>query len=129
MLLKLFLLFIIVPVTEIFIIIKVGSVIGAVPTVALLLSISFAGAWLLRHQGFAVLVRVRSELAEGRMPAAELLDGGMILVGGVLLLTPGFFTDFLGLFFLIPGTRSIIKQSVCRWMQRKLAKGVIAIRR
>jgi UPF0716 protein FxsA len=129
MLVKLFLLFIVVPVTEIYIIIKVGSLIGAGPTVALLLLISLAGALLVRHQGFTVLRRIQSELGQGRLPAAELLDGAIILVGGVLLLTPGFFTDLLGLFFLIPFTRSIIKQFVCIRMQRRLSRGVITFRR
>ncbi len=129
MILKLFLLFIIVPVIEVYIIIKVGSLIGAVPTVALLLFLSLAGAWLVRHQGFAVLRRIQSELALGHLPAAELLDGAMILVGGVLLLTPGFFTDFLGLFFLFPVTRPFIKRFIFLQLQRRLAKGVITIRR
>jgi len=129
MFLKLFLLFIIIPVIEIYLIIKVGSLIGALPTVALLLLISLAGASLVRHQGFSVLRRIQSELAQGRLPASELLDGAMILVGGVLLLTPGFFTDFFGLFFLIPFTRSIIKQFIGIWLQRRLGRGVITIRR
>ncbi len=108
--------------------IKVGSLIGPLPTVALLLSISLAGAWLVRHQGFEIMRRIQSELAQGRLPAAELLDGAMVLVGGVLLLTPGFFTDFLGLFFLIPFTRAVIKQLVRLWLQRRLSRGTITIR-
>jgi UPF0716 protein FxsA len=129
MFLKLFLLFLLVPVIEIYLIIKVGSLIGALPTVALLLCISLAGAWLVRHQGFSVLRRIQSELAQGRLPASELLDGAMILVGGVMLLTPGFFTDVFGLFFLIPVTRSIIKQFIGIWLQRRLGRGAITIRR
>ena len=73
--------------------------------------------------------RIQAELAQGRLPAAELLDGAMVLVGGVLLLTPGFFTDLLGLFFLIPFTRAIIKQFARLWLQRRLERGVITIRR
>jgi UPF0716 protein FxsA len=129
MFLKLFLLFLLVPFIEIYLIIKVGNLIGALPTVALLLFISLAGAWLVRHQGFSVLRRIQSELAQGRLPASELLDGAMILVGGVLLLTPGFFTDILGLFFLIPVTRSIIKRFIGIWLQRMLGRGAITIRR
>lgn len=129
MLFKLALLFAIVPIIEIYIIIKVGSLVGAVPTVVLLLFISLAGAFLVRHQGFAVLRRIQSELAGGRLPTAELLDGAMILVGGVLLMTPGFFTDFVGLLFLIPFTRAIIKQFVRIRMQRRLGRGIITIRR
>ncbi len=129
MLIRLFLLFAVIPVIEVYLLIKVGSLIGAVPTVVLLLAISMVGAWLVRHQGFEIMRRIQSEMIQGRLPAAELLDGAMVLVGGVLLLTPGFFTDFLGLFFLIPFTRAIIKQFVGLWLQRRLAGGTITIRR
>jgi len=129
MLIRLFILFAVVPVVEVYLLIKVGSLIGAVPTVALLLAISMVGAWLVRHQGFELMRRIQNELAQGRLPAAELLDGAMVLVGGVLLLTPGFFTDFLGLFFLIPITRAVIKQFVRLWLQRRLSRGTITIRR
>jgi UPF0716 protein FxsA len=129
MLIRLFLLFAVVPVIEVYLLLKVGGLIGALPTVALLLAISMAGAWLVRHQGFEIMRRIQSELTQGRLPAAELLDGAMVLVGGVLLLTPGFFTDVLGLFFLIPFTRAIIKQLVGLWLQRRLDRGVITIHR
>ena len=129
MLIRLFILFAVIPVIELYLLIKVGSLIGALPTVALVLSISLAGAWLVRHQGFEILRRIQAELAQGRLPAAELLDGAMVLVGGVLLLTPGFFTDVLGLFFLIPFTRAVIKQLTRLWLERRLARGVITIRR
>ncbi len=129
MLIRLFLLFAVIPVIEVYLLIKVGSLIGAVPTVALLLAISMVGAWLVRHQGFEIMRRIQAELAQGRLPAAELLDGAMVLVGGVLLLTPGFFTDFLGLFFLIPFTRALIKRFVALWLQRRSDRGVITIRR
>jgi UPF0716 protein FxsA len=129
MLIRLFILFAVVPVIEVYLLIKVGSLIGPLPTVALLLAISMIGAWLVRHQGFELMRRIQSELAQGRLPAAELLDGALVLVGGVLLLTPGFFTDFLGLFFLIPFTRSAIKQFARLWLQRRLSRGTITIRR
>ena len=129
MLIRLFILFAVIPVIELYLLIKVGSLIGALPTVALVLSISLAGAWLVRHQGFEIMRRIQAELAQGRLPAAELLDGAMVLVGGVLLLTPGFFTDFLGLFFLIPFTRAAIKQFVRLWLQRRLSRGTITFRR
>lgn len=130
MLFRLFLLFSVVPVIELYLLIRVGRLIGALPTVALLLVISMAGAWLVRAQGFAILRRIRDELAAGRLPAAQLLDGALVLAGGILLLTPGFFTDFVGLFFLIPFTRAAIKRSLGLWIQRKLARGeFIVIRR
>src|SRR5690242_18764156 len=129
MLARLFLLFLIVPVIEIYLLLKVGSLIGAVPTVAILLAISFLGAWLVRHQGFLVLRRIQDGLAQGHLPAAELMDGALILVGGVLLLTPGFFTDFLGIFFLFPPTRIFIKRMIGHWLQRRLSRGGFIIRR
>jgi len=125
---RLFLLFAVIPVIEIYLLLKIGSLIGALPTVALLLAVSLTGAWLVRQQGFEILRRIQAELSQGRLPAAELLDGAMVLVGGVLLMTPGFFTDFLGLFFLIPVTRILIKQVVARWIQGRLKNGVITIR-
>ncbi|WP_298266488.1 FxsA family protein [Geobacter sp.] len=129
MLLRLFLLFSIVPIIELYLLIKVGKLIGALPTVALVLAISMTGAWLVRAQGFAILSRIRADLAQGRPPAAGLLDGALVLFGGLLLLTPGFFTDFLGLFFLIPPTRAIIKQFLGLWLQKKLAGGQFVIKR
>lgn len=126
---KLFLLFLLVPVVEIYLLLKVGSLMGALPTVAVLLAISLLGAWLVRHQGFIVLQRIRMELAQGRLPAAELMDGALILVGGVLLLTPGFFTDFLGLFFIFPPPRILIKRLLGHWLQRRLSRGNFIVRR
>lgn len=120
MLLRLFLLFSVVPVIEIWLLIKVGRIIGALPTVGLLLAVSLTGAWLARSQGLRVITAIRDELAAGRLPAAHLLDGAMILAGGILLLTPGFFTDFLGLFFLIPATRTLLK----RWLRNRLERGL-----
>ena len=125
---RLFVIFAVVPVLELYLLIKVGRVIGAWETVAVLLAISFAGAWLVRHQGFSILARIQGELAEGRVPAAELLDGMLILAGGILLLTPGFLTDLLGIFFLLPAGRVILKQYLRKWMERRVQSGVIVIR-
>ena len=129
MLFRLFLLFLIVPVIEIYLLIKVGSLIGGIPTVAILLLISFLGAYLVRSQGFRIITQVREELARGRLPAAQLLDGALVLVGGILLMTPGFFTDFLGIFFLIPATRRLIKLWIGLWLQARLSRGGIVTRR
>ena len=126
---KLFLLFLLIPVIEIYLLIQVGSVIGGLPTVAILLAISLAGAWLVRSQGFRILSELREELAQGRLPAAQLLDGALVLVGGLLLATPGFFTDFLGLFFLVPATRTLIKRWLGLWLQARLARGGFLVRR
>ncbi len=121
--------FTLIPIIEIWLIIKVGRVIGPLPTVAVLLAISLTGAWLARSQGMKVLLSIRDELAAGRMPAAPLLDGALVLAGGILLLTPGFFTDAVGLLFLFPLTRRLLKEAVRRWLERSLSKGTIVIRR
>ncbi|KAB0667508.1 FxsA family protein [Oryzomonas japonica] len=129
MLLRLFLIFTIVPIIEVWLLIKIGRVIGALPTVAVLLAISLAGAWLARSQGFRVVAAIRDELAAGRMPGAQILDGALILTGGILLLTPGFFTDFIGLFFLIPATRTLLKRWLGIWLERRLRQGSFVVRR
>jgi len=128
MLLRLFLLFTIVPIIEVWLLIRVGRVIGALPTVGVLLAVSLAGAWLARSQGFRVIVAIRDELALGRMPGAQVLDGALILVGAILLVVPGFFTDFLGLFFLIPATRRLVKRWLGIWLERRLRRGGYVVR-
>lgn len=106
--------FIVLPILEITLLIRVGSVIGVLPTIALVIGTAAAGAWLLRREGLGVLARVRAALDAGQMPARELLDGAAILIGGVLLLTPGFITDALGLFCLLPATRRLLIDLLAR---------------
>lgn len=118
MIFRLFLLFSVVPIIEIWLLIKTGQVIGALPTVLLLLFISAVGAFLAKSQGMRTVIAIRSDISQGRLPAAALVDGALIFTGGVLLLTPGFFTDFLGIFFLIPASRRLIK----RWLQKRLER-------
>ena len=129
MLLRFFLVFTIVPIIEVWLLIRVGRVIGALPTVGILLAVSLTGAWLARSQGFRVVVAIREELAAGHLPAAHILDGALILAGGILLLVPGFFTDFIGLFFLIPATRTLLKRWLGIWLERKLRQGSFVVRR
>ena len=103
---KLFiLLFITVPIIEIYLFIKVGAQIGAIPTIALILFTAILGAFLLRLQGLITLARIRESMDNGELPAISLVEGLILLVAGALLLTPGFFTDTLGFIFLIPGLR------------------------
>ena len=123
MFLRLFLIFTIVPIIEVWLLIKIGRVVGALPTVATLIAISMAA----RSQGFSVIVAIQQELAAGRLPAAHILDGAFILAGGILLLTPGFFTDFIGLFFLIPASRRLLKLRLGRWLEQKLRSGSFVI--
>ena len=107
-------LFFIVPLLEIFLLIQVGGWIGAWPTVALVVFTAVLGAWLLRYQGLMTLRRVQASLARGEVPALELLEGAMLIFGGALLLTPGFFTDTLGFICLAP----LLRRKMIAWVLR-----------
>lgn len=98
-------LFFIVPLVEIYLLIEVGSIIGAFPTIFACVFTAVLGAWLLRIQGFTTLRRVQQTAAQGGIPAIEMLEGAMLLISGALLLTPGFFTDAIGFLCLIPPLR------------------------
>ena len=102
--------FIVVPLIELYVIIQVGQLIGVWPTIALLLIDSILGAWLLRSEGRNAWRRFRGALDEGRVPHREVFDGALIIVGGTLLLTPGFVTDIFGLALLIPPSRALIRR-------------------
>jgi UPF0716 protein FxsA len=115
--------FILVPIAELYVIIKVGEAIGLVPTLVLLLADALLGSLLLRHQGRAAWVRFNRALAEGRVPHKEVFDGVLVIMGGALLLTPGFLTDIVGLIFLIPPTRALIRAMSSRFVRRRLALG------
>ena len=106
--LLLLLLFIGLPLIEVYFLIKVGSVIGALPTIAMAILTAILGTWLVRHQGFGVLMRVRDAAARDQVPALELLDGALILVAGLFLLLPGFLTDIVGFLLLIPPLRRLL---------------------
>lgn len=118
------LLFILVPIVELWAIIQVGQLIGTVPTIALLLLDSILGAYLLRHQGRLSWRRFRQTLSAGRVPANETADGALVIFGGALLLTPGFVTDILGLLMLIPGSRGVIRRIA---MRRAVTMGAASV--
>jgi UPF0716 protein FxsA len=101
----LLLIFLIVPFVEIYVLLEVGALIGAFPTIFLVVFTAVLGAMLLRTEGFATWRRFQETLARGEIPAYEIIEGPIILAGGALLLTPGFFTDILGIVCLIPATR------------------------
>ncbi len=113
---RLLLLFIIIPILEIYLLIQVGSIIGGLPTILLVILTAFLGTYLLRSQGITTWQKVQDSLQQGQMPAFALLEGLLILLGGALLLTPGFFTDTLGFICLIPGLR---KQLIL-WMSKRI---------
>ena len=108
-------LFIVVPIAELFVIIKVGELIGVWPTLALLLADALLGSLLLRHQGRGAWRRFNEALSERRFPGKEVADGVLIVIGGTLLLTPGFITDVVGLFFLVPPTRALARRALRRF--------------
>jgi UPF0716 protein FxsA len=110
-----------VPFIELFVIIQVSDVIGVPLTIILLLLVSIAGAWLLKQQGTTTWRRMRATMQRGEMPTDEATDGALILLGGALLLTPGFVTDFVGLAFLVPPSRSAVK-SVARRLLGRFAR-------
>ncbi len=108
--LLLFLIFLVVPVLEIWVLIQVGQVIGGWPTVALLLADSLLGAWIVRREGRRAWQSLQAALGSGRMPDRELADGAMIVAGGALLLTPGFVTDVAGFLCVLPFTRPLVRR-------------------
>ncbi len=118
------LLFIAVPIAELFVIIEVGTLIGAIPTLALLVLGSIAGALLLRHQGRAAWRRWGVAVRAGRPPARETIDGVLVISGGALLLAPGFLTDLLGLALLAPPTRAVVRRLLSRRLLLRVAATV-----
>lgn len=108
----LFLVVLIIPFAEIYLLLQIGGIIGAFPTILLVVFTAALGAWLLRQQGFATFQRFQESLAQGVIPAYEMVEGPIILVGGALLLTPGFITDLIGFACLIPQSRKKIAQYV-----------------
>jgi UPF0716 protein FxsA len=115
MLLKLFLAFTLIPVLEIYLLIKLGTFLGALNTVIIVVLTGIIGAFLAKLQGLHTMIKVREGLNRGEMPAEEMLDALLILVAGIVLLTPGFLTDIAGLVILIPQTRGLFK----RWLRKK----------
>jgi len=113
-------LFLALPILEIYVIIQVGQAIGIVPTLALLILDGFAGAALARSQGRAAWERFNLALTNGRVPARETFDGAMIILGGSLLLAPGFITDVVGFALLIPPTRALFRSVVARLAKRRV---------
>jgi len=116
MLFKLFLAFTIIPVLELYILIEVGSYLGALNTIMVVIVTGFVGAYLARLQGFQTMNRVRESLNRGEMPTEGLIDALLILLAGIVLLTPGFLTDIAGLLILLPQTRNRFKG----WLMWKL---------
>ena len=127
MLLPLVLLFIVVPIVEIYVIIQVGQAIGALWTIALLVADSIIGSMLMRSQGRAAWRRFNQALRGGRVPAREVADGVLVIFGGALLLTPGFLSDIVGLLFLLPPTRAVIRRVFLREAMRRITVSMAGV--
>lgn len=113
-------LFIVVPVVELYVIIQVGHVIGALNTIGLLLALSIGGAWLVKHEGIGVMRRFRQQLEAGAVPGRELADGVLILLAGALLITPGFLSDLLGILLLLPPVRALVRATVFSRLSKRV---------
>ncbi|VAX34771.1 hypothetical protein MNBD_NITROSPIRAE03-1538 [hydrothermal vent metagenome] len=117
---KLLVIFIVVPVVELSLLIKVGSIIGTLNTIIIVLLTAAIGAYLVKLEGLGVMYRIQKNMMEGIFPAEELIDGMMILIAGVLLLTPGFITDTIGFLMVFPGSRKIIKRIARRYFDKHI---------
>ena len=110
-----------VPIVEIYVIIQIGQVIGGWPTVALLILESALGAWIIKREGRRAWNSLRTAFETGKMPGRELADGALVLIGGTLLLTPGFVTDIFGFFFVLPFTRPLARRGMSAFFGRRFS--------
>ena len=118
-------LLVIVPIVEIYVLLQVGQLIGVLPTVVLLVVMSLLGAHLLRREGARTWRAFRSALSTGRVPASEVADGALVILGGALLLTPGFATDAFGLLCVLPPSRAVLRRLLTRQVARRLTVGSV----
>jgi UPF0716 protein FxsA len=118
--LLLLLLFVVVPVVEIYVIIQVGQLIGVVPTIVLLVADAVLGTWLFRREARRTWSAFREALAAHRVPAKEVADGALVILGGAFLLTPGFVTDAIGLLCVLPPTRAVLRRALTEVVRRRL---------
>jgi UPF0716 protein FxsA len=124
MALALFLLFIVVPFVELAVIITVGGQIGAFPTIGLLILVGVVGSWLCKREGLGVLRRMNVALNQGQLPTRELIDGGLILFAGALMITPGFLTDVVGILLLFPPSRAMFRTALVRRFKGRIERAV-----
>jgi UPF0716 protein FxsA len=125
---RLLLLFTLVPIVELYILIRVGMLLGAVWAVVLVLVTGALGAYLARQQGFRVWMRIQEEMNAGRFPAEDLLDGFLIFIAGAVLITPGLLTDILGFAILFPLTRQGIRNWIKNRFRGMMESGNITFR-
>ncbi len=119
-------LFLVIPIAEIYILLEVGGIIGAFPTIILVVLTAVIGAGLLRQQGLSTLARLQKNMGQGKLPAQEMIEGVLLAVGGALLMTPGFVTDTMGFLCLLPFSRKFIAQNIMKRSADKMKAGVNA---
>ncbi|MFT4295779.1 MAG: FxsA family protein [Micropruina sp.] len=119
--------FITVPVIEVWLLVSVGQTIGALPTIAILIAEAFLGGWLMRREGAKAWRSLTNAISSGKLPGGELLDPVLVMVGGVLVMLPGFFTDVFGLIFLLPFTRPLARNLLQLFIARRAARSGINI--
>ena len=117
----LFLLFTIVPIIELFLLIQVGQVIGAWDTVLIVIITGILGAYMARAQGMAIIANTQKQLAQGQIPTDPIVNGFLVFIGGLLLITPGFVTDLFGLSLVFPWTRKLYIKSVKTFFKKKIS--------
>jgi len=127
MVVKLAALFIVVPIIEIVLLLQLGQWIDVLPTIALILTTGIVGASLAKAQGARVLATIKGRLAKGEVPGDDLVDGFLILVAGILLVTPGLLTDVTGISLLVPWTRAVVRRRLKVYFTRQLAEGKWAV--
>lgn len=113
-------LFLLLPLAELWVIVQVADGFGIATTILALLTISLVGAWLLKQQGWSALRRAQTTLSAGSLPTTELVDGALIVLGGALLLTPGFITDGFGFMLLLPPTRALVRRALASRFEAKV---------
>ena len=126
---RLFLLFTLVPAIELYLIIRVGQTIGAMNTILIIVITGILGAYYARQQGFRVVSNIQWKMNQGELPGDDLVNGAMLLVGGALLITPGFITDFAGFSLIFPPTREAIKVAVKKQIEKTMREGEIRVHR
>ncbi len=123
----LLLLFIALPVIELVLLLEIGRIIGVFPTVGAVILTGAAGAALARSQGFRVVSRIKNDINRGVMPGNDMLEGALVLAGGIMLLTPGFITDLAGFFALIPVTRALIAGCIRKKIKEKTMSANVTV--
>lgn len=129
MLLKLFLAFTLIPVIEIFLLVQISHILGPLAAIILVIGTGFLGANLAKIQGAQTILRIRENLRQGIMPGDDVVDAFLILLAGILLITPGILTDIAGILLLVPGTRQGAKEFLKREFNKRIKNGTIRINR